>query len=181
MVSLRSWSILALLAGSCAWAQQTNESGTLAERFVRALELDEQAAMGLRASADKPRNEGKINDDEFACIKRVNGADFMPVMTQIATAQLTAAEMQEAISFFETPGGKKYLQMSAVKSAERAGVKTELAMPDFTPKEYNAVNKFGTTKLYQKLINEAVMTRSAVARPLIQARIMEIMQRCRSS
>ena len=180
-MSLRSWPILALLAGSCAWAQQADENVALAERFVRAAELHEQSAMGLRMTADKPRNEGKINDAQFACIKQINGADFMSVMTQIAIAQLTTAEMQEAISFFESPGGKKYLQMSAVKSAERAGVKSEVAMPDFSPKEYDAVNKFGTTKLYQKLINEAVMSRSAVARPLIQARIVEIMQRCRGS
>jgi len=178
MVSIRSWVILAVLAGSYAWAQPADEKTALAERFVRAAEQHEQSAMGLRMLADKLRNEGKINDAQFACMKKVDGADFLPVMTQIATVQLTAAEMQEAIGFFESSGGKKYLQMSAMKSAEKAGVKPEIEMPDFTPKEYEAVNDFGTTKLYQKLVNEAVMTRSAAARPLIQARTTEIMQGC---
>jgi len=181
MASRRLWLLLAVLTGSYASAQQADDGVALAERFVRAMELHEQSAMGLRMSADKPRNEGKINEAQFACIKRVNGADFIAVMTQIATAQLTPAEMQEAIGFFESPAGKKYLQMSAVKSAERAGMKPEMAMPDFTPKENAAVNKFGTTKLYQKLVNEAVMTRSAMARPLIQAKATEIMNRCRGA
>ena len=178
MASLRSWPVLAVLAGSCAFAQPADEGAALAGQFVRALELHEQSAMGLRMAADTLRKDGKINDVQAGCIKQSKSAEFLPVMVQIATAQLTAEEMQEAILFFESSGGKKYLQMSAAKTAERVGVKSEVAMPDFTPQEYAAVNEFGTTKLYEKLVTQAVMTRSTVARPLLQAKTIELIQRC---
>jgi hypothetical protein len=178
MVLRRMGSMLVVLAGSCAFAQSPDDSAALAGRFVRAMELHEHLAQGLRMSADKLRSEGKINDVQSDCLKQTKSAEFQPVMEKIANAQLTAAEMQEAIRFFESSAGKKYLQMSVVKNAEMVGVKSAAEMPDFTREEYDAANEFGTTKLYQKLVNESLMSRSAVARPLLQATTMEIIQRC---
>ena len=186
MMSLRSWPILALLAGSCAWAQQADENVALAERFVRAAELHEQSAMrDFACTADKRRERQARNQRRSI---RMHRADqpvpiSCPSWRRCAIAQLddrgNAGSDQTSLN---PRAARSTVQMSAVKSA-RAGRSEIRRWPCRTSRRRNtvAVNKFGTTKLYQKLIDEAVMSRSAVARPLIQARIVEIMQRCRGS
>lgn len=171
---------LIFLCLSCAasvCAGDGADAGALAQRLVRAMNVAELSAMGLRKSVETMQRQG-MTAKQAECARAVDAEDFVPVLTQIAAGELSLAELEEAIRFYESSSGLKYTVMTEVKSAEAMGIPTSKVMPDFTAKEVANTEKFGTTAIFHKLVNQNVLTRSVTGRNLIHTATLGILRRC---
>jgi hypothetical protein len=171
---------LVLLCVSCVMgvrAETPADAGALAQRLVRAMNSGELSAMGLRKATDDMRKRG-MSDAQVECVRGVEAEDFVPALSEVAAKELTAAELQEALTFYESSSGRKYVAMTMVKSAEALGVPPGGEMPVFSAKEIRISEKFGKTAVFQKLVNDNVLTRSAAGRARVQEAAKAIFRRC---
>lgn len=170
-----------LVAFSClpllAWSDVPEGVDARATRLVEAMDIGTIAAMGLHKSIETMRRQG-MTEAQAECVRGVTGSTYVPVLAQVAAQELSAAEIEAAIRFYESPGGRKYVVMTEVKSAEMIGLRSEKTIPDFTPEEIEATEQFGATPVFQKLVNENVLTRSVTGRNRIQDLTMKILKRC---
>jgi hypothetical protein len=175
---MRRW--LILLCVSCvmgARAETPADAGALAHRLVRAMNSGELSAMGLRKATDNLRKQG-MSDAQVECVRRVEAEDFVPALAAVAATELTPAELQEALTFYESASGRKYVAMTMVKSAAALGEPAGGEMPVFNAKEIRISEKFGKTAVFHKLVNENVLTRSATGRARMQDAAQAIFRRC---
>ena len=181
---MRRWSLLVCVV--CAFNARAEapageatpaDPQALAVRLVTAMNVAELSAMGLRKATEQMQRQG-MTEKQAACVREVKAEDFAPALAQVAAKELSVAELEEALEFYESPAGRKYTVMTEVKSAETLGIATSKALPDFKSAEYRSVTKFGTTAIFQKLVNENLLTRSATGRRLLQDATVVVMRRC---
>lgn len=169
---------IVLMAWSCAAsASDAPDAGARAARLIAAMEIGKISVMGLRKSIEVMKRQG-MTDAQAECVRAIQPSEFDPVLARVAAEELSAAEINEAIRFYESPSGKKYVVMTEVKSAEMMGIRTSSTMPDFTEKEVANIEAFGKTPVFQKLVNENALTRSVSGRNQVQNLTLQILKRC---
>ena len=167
-----------LMVWSCAAsADDAADAGARAARLIAAMKAGNISVMGLQKSIEVMKRQG-MTDAQAECVRATPVSVFEPVLARVAAEELTAAEIDEAIRFYESPSGKKYVVMTEVKSAEMLGVRTSSTMPEFTAREIASTEAFGKTAVFQKLVNENVLTRSVSGRNQVQNLTLRILKGC---
>jgi hypothetical protein len=160
-----------------AFAQAPTDTVTAAARLVELARLAEISEMGLHKSVEAMQRQG-MTEKQAACVKSVKGSRFAPMLARVAASELTAAEIDEAIRFYETEAGRKYTEMTLAQSARMIGLRTAHQVPDFSAAEVAATEAFGKTLVFQKLVNENILTRSPMGSNEYQALTMQILKGC---
>ncbi len=164
----------------CLWFSSvalSQDAGSRAKHLVTIAQLSELSAMGLHKSIEPMQRQG-MTDKQAACIRSVDGSRYVPVLARVALSELTPSEIDEAIRFYESPAGKKYIEMTVVTTTRQMGIRTDRTMPDFTAEEVEATEAFGKTLVFQKLVNENILTRSPTGMNEMRALTMQILKDC---
>jgi hypothetical protein len=119
-----------------------------------------------------------MTEKQAACVRAVDGSRFAPMLARVAASELTAGEIDEAIRFYESEAGRKYTEMTLAQSARMVGMRTTHQIPDFSAEEVKAAEDFGKTPVFQKLVNENILTRSPLGSREYQALTMQILKSC---
>jgi hypothetical protein len=159
------------------FAQAPTDAGNQAARLVELARFADIAEMGLHKSIDVMKQQG-MSENQAACVRSVDGSRFAPMLARVAASELTPAEIDEAIRFYDSEAGRKYTEMTLAQSAKMVGAHSSHQIPDFSAEEVKATEDFGKTQVFQKLVNQNILTRSPMGRNEYQALTMQILKGC---
>ena len=147
----------------------TANAMTPAQRLVKAMALDRAILFGVRDASvgrDKPPPPSSPSEAKFrACVLAIDSGIFVDILAEALTTELTVADMQEALLFYESPVGRSYIgkNFAAIeKGGDAPGSKFEPP-----PAEQEAFNAFSRTEAGTKLSNS-----KAVQSPEVSGRLL---------
>lgn len=166
-MNLRIWLII-LFVSTCSFV---HAAPAAVEAFAQPVLL------GMQLSAKQGGREGKISEDELACIQALTPSAFYKVVEGVVTAALTSQELATANRFFGTPVGQKYLKHGLIGLYSAVGERAPEPIPNFSDSEYRQLEAFAATPAGQALITRRVM-QSAAVKQSYSTRIRELMEQC---
>lgn len=148
IVLLAKFAILcaALLGTSSVFAQQPEELA-IARKLVEQAQLHKMAALGLRLSIRRSVVNGEATQELLECVSAVDPDIFLPPIATIYAENLASGDLKDALSFFETAAGQKYVSYTFRGTEEYAG------FPPTTPPTTVTI---GEKRLIEKFISSPV-------------------------
>ena len=122
-------------------------SEELAARLLKKSEIHAIYAEGLAAGYRKGAlSNGRTEKDINCFAAKVSPELVLPVLADAYSEEFSAKELAQAITFFESRLGGKYVRYQRIKSRQIYGTTTEKE-PAFTPPEVERLNAFAETRI----------------------------------
>lgn len=155
-------------------ADKTRPSEAEAVKLIRAMREDEFFLANLRDGMNDDTRP--VSNVQKACIEGLKPADVSGVMSVAVQDRLSAAEVKDAIEFFESAPGRKFTQLR-LENVERP-----ISLADFTKvltvEEAQSFRKFFTLSASRKLMQDKVIEEPASIQRISQ-RVRELADSCR--
>jgi len=141
---------LTLLVATAAAAQDTDNL-KLAERLVEQAQLHKMAALGMRLSVQHAVVAGKASQALLECVSATDPAIFSRHIAAVYAAGLSAAELNEALAFFDSAAGRKYVAFAMQGTEKYAGFPPSSPPITVTPDEKKAIEAFAASSVGKQL------------------------------
>lgn len=173
---MRHRNLASLLCGLCLvapGAQAGDPGSDLALQLIRAMKVDEQAAMKVHNLAASRWRSGNITEQQRDCALKVSQTDFTDMLMHFARRELTPAEMQAAIEYFKSTTGMKHIE---VMRAEQGLAATSFFKQD--PDDQAKMLAFLETPAGYRLITRGLLTTSTEASNYVDRRRRSVTRDC---
>lgn len=128
-------------------AAQESEHLKFATRLVEKAQLDKMAALGMRLSVRRAVAEGKATQPFLECISAKEPDVFSHQIASVYAEGLSVQEMKDALNFFESVVGRKYIAYTFHGTEKYAG---------FAPSTPATTVTIGEKKLIEAFVLSAV-------------------------
>jgi hypothetical protein len=166
------------LAATVGAAPAETPSG--AETLVRAMRSDELAVSAAKRAFASGAVEGYA-DASTGCLKRVDYKDFTARFSRVIDQVLTPAEIETALTFYQSTAGVKYVEGTFRRLRASLGEDSWLpkiaGTEDISPEERDAISAFASSDLGRKISGKQ-MTESPAAKQFGRDMVEEIGQKC---
>ena len=157
-----SLAVVGLLLSVCVVAQGTGTAG--AETLVRAMRADVMILEVSKAAIAKATSEGHFTDAQFKCFDQLPASALAADLGKVLAKVLTPEEITEALDFYTSAAGVKFMDMkfmALARSAAASGLtfngKPSVADPSMNIDEMQAARTFVESALGKKLENDKVL------------------------
>jgi hypothetical protein len=154
-----------------------------AEALVRATRSDELAV----SAAKRAFASGAVQDYADAnagCVKRVDYRNFTARFARVFEQVLTPAEIETALTFYQSTAGVKYVEGTfrrlRASLGEESGLPRISGVEDITPEERDAISAFASSDLGRKIAGKQT-TESPAALQFGRDMVDEIGGKCAKS
>jgi hypothetical protein len=175
---------LALLMFACSFVAAATAAPAVAlsrsETLVRAMRSDELAVSGAkRAFANGAvKNYGEASQ---GCLKRIDYKDFTSKFSRVIEQVLSPAEIETALTFYQSSAGVKYVEGTIrrlrASFGDDSGLPKIAGVEDISQPERDAISAFASSDLGRKIAGKQ-MTESPAALQFGRDMIEEIGQKC---
>jgi len=149
-----------------------------ARTLVVAMGADDSAAVGIHLGYRALVEEGAATKVMSECMQHVESGAFTDTFAKVLADQLSPEELQQALAFYQSDPGKKFVVAQSVSTYEQFGYPPPQQKPQLTEAESAAVDAFGQTPAGTKLLGDAVLTNSDQGRQAARAKILELQDAC---
>jgi hypothetical protein len=160
----RMW-ILASMAALAAAAHAADSSKSVA--LVRAMRTDEIAVANAKLAFLGGNLAERFGKTGNGCIKRVAYTEFTAGWARVIDGFLAPAEIDTALSFYQSPPGVKYVEGTVRRMRERQGKESQLpeiaGKESIAPAELAKISEFSSTDLGRKLGKDFLQSPAALA------------------
>ena len=139
-------------------------------RLVSAMREDELMLLAAR-SAKSRRNE--IGAQDFECLDRLEYPEVTDIPATQISNRLTAAEVQDALNYFQSAGGRRFVQRTELALSG----KLPLDAHGFSTAEQAELEKFKQRPAGRKLLREFI-TKNAILMSEVMARVDRHLDDC---
>ncbi|MEJ0086266.1 MAG: hypothetical protein WDO72_11315 [Pseudomonadota bacterium] len=151
-----------------------------AETLVRAMRSDELAVSAAKRAFASGAVEGYA-DASASCLKRVDYKSFTARFSRVVDQVLTPAEIETALTFYQSSAGVKYVEGTfrrlRASLGEDSGLPKIAGVEDISPEERDAISAFASSDLGRKIAGKQ-MTESPAALQFGRDMVDEIGQKC---
>jgi hypothetical protein len=141
-------------------------------RLVAAMREDELMLLAISATADKRVTRGEIEQEDIACLEALEFPEVTDIAARRISGQLSAAEVTEAIAFFQGASGRQFTRRRELFLGGMLPAGESIAAADAA-----AVTAFKNTSAGRKLLTERI-TNDAGAMSEALARIDPVLSDC---
>jgi TonB family protein len=134
-----------LLAPSTS-AQESEKYG-LAQRMVEKAQLHKMAALGML----QPAGDGSATEEYLQCASMEDPSIFIAPIASLYADRLSSRNLREAIKFFESSAGQKYISHSFLGTEKYAGFTPALPATSVTIEEQRAIDAFVTSAVGRQI------------------------------
>ena len=163
MLSFRSFlTATLLLATAQSAAKEPAYYDSL--RLVSAMRDDERM---LRLGRAEKLRQSKLSEQDVQCLERLEYSEITAIAAQQISGNLTAAEVQDAIGYFQSAAGRKFVQRELASLGEA----------QFTTSDQAELERFKQRPAGRKLLRDVILKNAAV-QANVAARIDRQLQDC---
>jgi len=176
MKSIATMWMLTALAATAAQGADDPKSVALT-RAMRSDEIAVATAKRNFLSGSLAERYGKTNP---GCVKRVPYADFTAGWARVVDTVLNAKEIDEALAFYKSDAGVKYVEglLRRMRSREGGEVFPEVAgKEEITPAQQAAIADFSRSEVGHKVLGNDLLA-SPAAESFGKDLIAKIVQKC---
>jgi hypothetical protein len=153
-----------LFSGSVS--AQNPDSGKAVE-LVRAMRADVLILEAAKAGVSRATREGQFTAAQFQCFDQLTASALTSDMGKVLSQVLTRDEIVNALEFYASPVGVKFMDMKFVALARQAatsgvtfGGKPSVPEPAMTVDEIQAAREFIESSLGTKIETDKLLLRS---------------------
>jgi hypothetical protein len=166
---------VSLLVCATAWSKGSEK---LAIQLLEASDIPRMYAEGIVASYKKDGAKKKEPEAEIKCFSdKVTAKLVLMPLAAGYSKEFSDEEMKQAVSFFESGSGKKFVRYQRVKVREFFGEPPTEKLPEFSEADLKLVDTFSDTRV-GKLMLAPGSPMSATAKEILMPELKALRTRC---
>jgi hypothetical protein len=171
--------VIGLCAASPALAQDPKVDNPTA--LVRAMRADVIVLEASKSALSRAASEGHFTAAQLECFKKLPASAFTADLARFLTSQLTPEQIVEAIAFYESQPGIKFVDFLFETFRRESGgsfTATPTGSEPMTVDDLKAVRAFTVTRVGTILVEDRVLLMSQQSREITQKIVGKRLSAC---
>jgi hypothetical protein len=156
---------------------QTHTQGENAIRLVVAMKADQSDLTKLQKAVEWSVRDGKSTQKDLECVKSLPQDSFTAIYAKTFQDSLTADEINDAASFFETPLGQKFIARRIALAYKVPGESNSTSAPGYSETDLKELRVIAKKTWGEKLLRYTVVDTPA-HKQAVEAKIDELLKFC---
>jgi hypothetical protein len=148
-----------------------------AVRLVSAMKSDYADLLKLQLSAEWAYRDGKVTQQTLDCVKALSRSSFTPIFAKTFRDALTQDEIEDALTFFESPLGQKVIARRIAIVHRIPGDPYPGSVPTYTKDDLHELRGIAKKSWGEKLIRYTVVDQPA-HKKAVNDKADELLQSC---
>lgn len=173
------WGIGVAFSFATSAVAQAPENLKIAALLVEKAQLQKMAALGMRLSVRRAVAEGKASQLFLECVSAEDPSVFSRQIASVYAEGLSASEMMDALSFFDSAAGQKYVAYTFHGTEKYAGFTPSTPPTTVTIDEKKSIEAFVSSNVGKQMTGARSALAISSQREI--AKVVEpILARCRN-